>query len=892
MNYGKSATMRRIRKFDSKGTKIKSKVKVLFCKFFLAIVIVFGAVGISSGIGVLNGIIDSAPDISAIDVTPTGYSSTVLASNGEETATLVASGANRQYATLDQIPIDLQHAFVAIEDERFYDHNGIDLYGIARAFASGIKNGGDFDQGASTITQQLIKNNVLTSWTSETSFIEKVQRKIQEQYLSLELEKQVNKKWIIENYMNSINLGANTLGVQAASEKYFNKDVSELTLSECAVIAGITQNPALYNPITHPDKNAKRRKKVLENMKEQNYITKAQFDEAMADDVYSRIAEYNSSNTSSVNSYFVDALIDNVFDDLIDAGYSETEAYKMIYQGGLTIYSTQDLDMQTICDEEANNPDNYPSDASYSFQLSFQVKKADGSFKSYSNQTMLSYYKAQTGNEDFSINYATEDECYSAIAEYEQAVLEEGDSIVDGSESININLEPQVAMTVIDQATGEVKALVGGRGDKTGNRTWNRATDTCRQPGSTFKIIGCYAAALDSGGLTLASVQDDAPFTVGSKTFNNYDRSYRGFTNIRMAITKSINIVTVKTLQEIGVDLGYQYAESFGISTLAEDDRNLSLALGGLTQGVTVEEMAGAYCTFVNSGKYIKPYTYTRVLDSTGQVILENTSNTSQAISPAAAYITDGLLSGVVNSSVGTGKGAKLDCGISTYGKTGTTDDDCDKWFVGFTPYYVGACWYGFDTPASISAAGVSGNPTVTAWNLVMEKIHESLNPKEITKPSNVVEAQVCEYSGMLATDTCPTTTAYFVEGTQPKAYCDASHASRRNKSTQTPLSTVAPVDTPSAMPTVNPATSETHENQNGNNSNTSSGTNSGSSSGTNSGSSSSTNSGTNSGSYDTNSGSSSSSNSGGTDYEQGNTGSSESENTAGGAEEDTSSEE
>ena len=177
--------------------------------------------------------------------------------------------------------------------------------------------------------------------------------------------------------------------------------------------------------------------------------------------------------------------------------------------------------MQTICDEEANNPDNYPSDASYSFQLSFQVKKADGSFKSYSNQTMLSYYKAQTGNEDFSINYATEDECYSAIAEYEQAVLEEGDSIVDGSESININLEPQVAMTVIDQATGEVKALVGGRGDKTGNRTWNRATDTCRQPGSTFKIIGCYAAALDSGGLTLASVQDDAPFTVGSVSYTH-----------------------------------------------------------------------------------------------------------------------------------------------------------------------------------------------------------------------------------------------------------------------------------------------------------------------------------------------------------------------------------
>ena len=269
---------------------------------------------------------------------------------------------------------------------------------------------------------------------------------------------------------------------------------------------------------------------------------------------------------------------------------------------------------------------------------------------------MLSYYKAQTGNEDFSINYATEDECYSAIAEYEQAVLEEGDSIVDGSESININLEPQVAMTVIDQATGEVKALVGGRGDKTGNRTWNRATDTYRQPGSTFKIIGCYAAALDSGGLTLASVQDDAPFTVGSKTFNNYDRSYRGFTNIRMAITKSINIVTVKTLQEIGVDLGYQYAESFGISTLAEDDRNLSLALGGLTNGVTNLELTGAYATIANGGTYMEPKFYTKGSRPRWECASRQEQNTgyTQSLKETTAWLLTDAMKDVITSGTGT----------------------------------------------------------------------------------------------------------------------------------------------------------------------------------------------------------------------------------------------
>lgn len=375
MNYGKKATMQLLRKYDNKSSKVKNKFKLIVLKILLVVVIVAGAAGISSGIGVMKGIIDSAPDISKIDVTPTGYSTTVLAANGEETATLVGQGANRQYVTIDEIPLDLQHAFVAIEDERFYDHNGIDLHGIGRAFISGLSKG-RFSEGASTITQQLIKNNVLTSWTSETSFVEKLQRKIQEQYLALELEKQVNDKdWILENYMNSVNLGANTLGVQAASKKYFNKDVSELTLSEASVIAGITQNPSGYNPITHPDKNAKRREKVLNNMKDQGYITKAQYDEAMADDVYSRIAEYNTTGSGSVNTYFIDALIDNVFDDLTAAGYSETEAYKLIYKGGLTIKSTQDLAMQTICDEEANNPSNYPSDAKYSFQLSFEVKR-------------------------------------------------------------------------------------------------------------------------------------------------------------------------------------------------------------------------------------------------------------------------------------------------------------------------------------------------------------------------------------------------------------------------------------------------------------------------------------------------------------------------------------
>ena len=485
-------------------------------------VLIIGVVGVSTVVGAVKGILASAPDISAVDVIPTGFSTTVLASDGSEIATLVAEGSNRRSVTLDEIPKDLQHAVVAIEDERFYEHNGIDLKGIARALVADLKSM-DFTQGASTITQQLVKNNVLSEqWESENtgdiSKIEKmerqVQRKIQEMYIAVELEKKVDDKdWILENYLNSINLGNNTLGVQAAAERYFGKDVSDLTLSECAVIAGITKNPSRYNPILYPKQNAKRRKMVLDAMKKQGYITQKQYDEAMADDVYDRISEHNSGFETSMNSYFVDSVIDDVFNDLVKVkGYSESDAYKAIYQGGLTIKSTQNLDIQKICDEEVANAGNYEVGTKYSFILSFQVKKADGSFKTYTNQTMLSYYKAKNKNQDYSINYSSEEACRDAIAKYEKDVLEKGDKLVDNSEYIFITAQPQVAMTIMDQSTGEVQAIVGGRGDKAGNRTMEPCDKDHTSPGSTFKIIACYAPALDAGGMTLASVEDRCAF--------------------------------------------------------------------------------------------------------------------------------------------------------------------------------------------------------------------------------------------------------------------------------------------------------------------------------------------------------------------------------------------
>ena len=788
MKYNKGSTKKRIKRANSLRTKIKNKLGLTGLQIGLIAFAIIFAIGCAAALGIAKGIIDSAPDISKIDVVPTGYSTSVFADDGTtETATLVGSGANREYVTLDRIPVHMQQAFVAIEDERFYEHNGIDLQGIARAGVATVKKlltGSGGIQGASTITQQLIKNNVLVNWTGETTFIEKLQRKIQEQYLALKLEEKVqDKDWILENYLNTINLGSNTLGVQSAANKYFGKDVSELTLSESAVIAGITQNPYGYDPIRFPEKNAGRRERVLNAMLDQEYITKEQYDEAMADEVYDRIASYNVDNGSSYNTYFVDALIDDVLEDLINkAGYTESDAYKAIYQGGLTIISTQNLAMQNICDEEANNLKNYAIKPKYSFFLSFSIKKADGTTKAYSQQTMQSYYKSLSTKGEYSIVYDTEEACYEAIKKYQEALLEEGDTIVEGTESIQITLQPQVAMTVIDNQTGEVKALVGGRGDKVGNRTWNRATNTKRQPGSTFKIIGCYAAALDAGGKTLASVQDDAPFTYQDKEYKNASEGkFYGWTTIREAITKSHNITTLKTLLEIGASLGYEYAEKFGISTLSDEptksDKNLSLALGGLTYGVTNLELTAAYATIANEGEYIEPSFYTAVNDHDGNLILDNTQQEKRTvISEETAWLLTDAMKDVMTS--GTGTKAYFGSSMAQAGKTGTTTSNRDSLFAGYTPYYTAVVWGGNDDNST-----QKGEHCVYArniWRESMKRIHADLEYKDFEKPSTIVESTVCKDSGAVPVEgVCQNCikenavyTEYFATGTVPTNTC------------------------------------------------------------------------------------------------------------------------
>ncbi len=776
MNYGKRGVARKEKQLTSTASLVRKKFTVIFFKTllvcFLAVVIIGGC----AGFGVFKGIIASAPDISDIDPSPTGYLSVVLDNQGKETAKLVASGSNRVYVTLDEIPKTVQHAFVAIEDERFYEHNGIDIKGIIRAGIKGIGNGFHFNQGASTITQQLLKNNVFEGWTNQSG-MEKVKRKIQEQYLAIELTKIKSKEWVLENYLNTINLGQNTLGVQAASRRYFGKDVSELTLSEGSVIAGITKNPSAYNPVSHPEKNKERQKLVLQNMKDQGYISEKEYKEALEDDVYSRIQQVNITfMEENPNSYFVDAVIDQVVQDLVEKkGYTDTQAYKAIYNSGLTIESTQDMAIQQICDEEVNKPENYSTPAQYSFSYRLTVKKADGSMENYSEQTLLSHYNAVTPG--YSLNYASVEEAQAAINNYKAEIIHAGDSIVEGGESVVFTMQPQAAVTIIDQYTGDVKAIVGGRGEKTGSRTLNRATDTTRQPGSTFKVLAAYAPALDTAGMTLATVQDDAPYTYSNGTsLRNYDNSYRGFTTLRYAITKSINVVTVKTLTDISPQVGYDYLKNFGFTTLVQDDIVQSLALGGITQGVTNLELTSAYAAIANAGTYTKPRFYTRILDHNGNVLIDNTPETHTVLKETTAFLLTDAMQDVITA--GTGGAANFG-NMSIAGKTGTTTSNRDALFAGYTPYYTCSVWCGYDDNSPQDGA-LTSNPK-TLWNHIMGRIHEGLQYQEFVQPGGISTAAVCKKSGKLAVsglcDSDPrgsmVETEYFADGTVPTEYCD-----------------------------------------------------------------------------------------------------------------------
>ena len=785
MNYGRNGIKQKKKLLNSATKKFGTKVGVTSIKLLFILIIAFMASGACLAIGSIQGIIASAPDISTIDVSPDGFATKIYDSEGNETQTLSTSGSNRISVDIENVPLELQHAFIAIEDERFYTHNGIDIKGIIRAGYIALSNG-DLSQGASTITQQLLKNNVFNAYNEST--IEKIKRKVQEQYLAVKLETYMSKDDILENYLNSINLGNGYYGVQAAANGYFGKDVSELTLSECAVIASITQNPTRLNPVRYPEKNQERQQKVLRDMLSQGYISQSEYDEAYADDVYARVESLDINNSSSTYSYFVDTLIDQLIEDLkTQKGYTETQATNLIYKGGLQVYSTQDVAMQAIVDETINDPSNYPSSTEFSINYSLSIKNADGKTSYYTHYSMYNWYRNEIGNANFTLTQTSEEAAQSYVDLYREAMVGEGGTVT--AESLTYTVQPQLAFSLMDQHTGYVKVLLGGRGEKTGNRTLNRATDTTRQPGSSIKPLAVYGPGLDTGAITLASAIDDAPYYYSgseAQLVTNFTKGeYRGLMSVREALYRSQNVPAVKVLTQITPQVGFNYLEKFGISTLVSaknavngnHDVVQSLALGGMTYGVRNIDMTAAYAAVANNGTYTKPIYYTQVYDSNGNLIIDNTATeTHTVLKSTSAWLLTSALQSVTTVGIGTQAAIPNQ---PTAGKTGTTQIESDKWFCGFSPYYTAAIWIGYDDNSRGLSSSIS---QVRIWGKIMTQIHANIPTGSFPQPDGIVELQVCSQSGKLPVeglcDADPRgsqiVTEYFSKDNLPTETCDA----------------------------------------------------------------------------------------------------------------------
>ncbi len=578
--------------------------------------------------------------------------------------------------TYTGIPQRLANAFIAVEDQRFETHFGVDWKRTTGAVINEFIPIYSSRQGGSTITQQLVKN--LTGDDDKTKM-----RKVREIMRARYLESKYTKDVILECYLNTIAMGHGTYGVQVASNYYFDKDVNELTIAECATLAAIPKSPTNYAPDTNPEANKKRRKIVLGLMKEQKLITEAEYDEAINEEI-KIVVNKDATANDDINSYFIDALITDVSQDLAEKyGYDIERAERLFYSGGYKIYATVDMKMQAIAEKAY-------------LDIAASAKPSS-----------------------------------------------KGDPLLG-------------AMTVLNY-NGQVKALVGNIGEKTDNRGFNCAIDAVRQPGSTMKPMAVYAPAIEKNIINYSTLLNDVKVSYGKWTPGNHDGAYRGNITAREALERSTNTIPVALINgQIGVGTSFNFlTQKLGLSHLLEEDKNLSsLGLGGTHGGVTTLESAAAYAVFGNGGFYYEPTFYTKVTDKRGEIILEQNTQPIMAISEDTAMVMNKMLQNVIYGKVGTGTAqAGTFTKFRAFGKTGTSNDSKDKWFVGGTPYYVASSWIGYQTQQKMP----SSNTGLAAklWRQVMGEIHKNLPAKDYPTTNYVVKRYYCLETGLLATDAC-----------------------------------------------------------------------------------------------------------------------------------------
>ena len=686
-------------KFSAKHPKLMMAIKICIIIFLLLCVIGAGVV-----VGVFFGLFGDDFEITKEELTVASANSLIVDQNGAVIAEL-SGDEKRKIITLEDMADYLPKAYVAMEDERFYKHHGVDIKRTAGAILQTLL--GNSSYGGSTITQQLVKN---ITQDDERTGMAGIMRKVREWAKAYQVERMISKDQILELYLNILYVGGegNLHGVELGAEYYFNKSAKDLSLAECAYMAGINSSPSRYNPFDETTDNTelikKQTKVALNKMNELGYInSQEEYNAAIAEVDAGLNFQKGEIVTTSSYSYHTEALLDQVIDQFVEEkGWSEQFAENYVYSSGLTIYSTVDSSIQAQMEEEFAK-DKY-------------------------------------------------------VVNGRDTNKETGEKLNDHS---------QAAMVVIDYKTGNVVGTVGGLGEKTESRGLNRATQSVRQTGSSIKPIAVVAPGLEEKVITAGTVYTDQETDFGG---NYIPKNQNGYTNqnvnIRYFIAKSLNVPAVKIMRELSPTKSIEYLNKMGLSHInANEDADLSLALGGTTNGATPLEMAAAYASIANDGVYITPTFYTKVEDATGNTVLTAKQEQTRIISEQNAYIVKSILQEPVKSG-GTATYCAIS-GMDVAAKTGTTDDDYDRWLCGFTPYYAAACWFGYDQPETVR---YSGNPAGNIWDGVMTAIHEDLENATFTRPNGIVEETICKTTGCLATTGCNNKyTEIFIEDNLPE---------------------------------------------------------------------------------------------------------------------------
>lgn len=701
----KNSSKKKEEKAKKKHPKLKKFIIICFIIFILLCLI---------GIGIFAGIFFSDKwKITKEDLEIAYHNTTVYDADGKQIAELTGE-ENRKIISMSEMGDYLPNAFVAIEDERFYQHFGIDIKRTAGAIVTYVAHAGKSSFGGSTITQQLVKN--LMDDDADSGFAG-IERKIREWSRAYQIEKMLSKSQILELYLNKIFMGSTVYGVESASQYYFSKSAKDLSLAEAAFLAGINHSPNSYNPFEEDKKEESiktRTKVVLGQMKKLKDITKItdeQYDEAIAEvEAGLKFKKGTVSDTSNI-SYHTSAAIDQIAKELAkEKDVSYDTARDMIFNGGYKIYTTQVSSVQKIIEEE--------------YKKTKYIKKATTAKGKKENQ------------------------------------------------------HSQSAMVIIDYKTGKVVGTVGALGSDTPVLGYyNRATQSSRQPGSSIKPLAAIGPGLEERVITAATMYDDSPTSFGGNTYSN-STGYPGIIPVKAAIERSSNIVNMKVLSNVGINTSIKYLNEFGLSNYDSSDASLTLTLGGTYHGTNPLQMAAAYGTIANGGVYITPTFYTKLESSSGTTVLESKQETRRVLSEQNAYILTNILKAPVYGFWGSATATTCRIsGIETGAKTGTTSDYKDKWLCGITPYYAAATWFGYDEPEGVYGIAGTDNPARTIWAAVMKKVHANLKNANFTKPSGIVSAKICKETGKKATSKCKNTyTELFAQGTVPEE-CEGHEA-------------------------------------------------------------------------------------------------------------------